>query len=64
MLSKLQCNKCGITYSDEASIKSAQRHKDKWIAACKKDGVEAKGIAPCPVLTCPGELVEVNGDER
>jgi hypothetical protein len=36
VLSKLQCNKCGITYSDEASIKSAQRHKDKWIVACKK----------------------------
>jgi hypothetical protein len=57
--SKLVCNKCGITYTDEASIAFARENKDKWIASSKKHGLEVKGIGPCPIITCTGELIEV-----
>ena len=37
------CNKCGATYEDQESIDLAK----KWIA---------QGYAPCPNLSCQGEL--------
>jgi len=40
---KVVCNKCGLAYEDRESIKLAK----KWIE---------EGYAPCPNLTCQGEL--------
>ncbi|GAH24403.1 unnamed protein product [marine sediment metagenome] len=40
---KAICNQCGATYTDEESIDLAK----KWIA---------QGYAPCPNLSCQGEL--------
>ncbi len=38
-----RCNKCGATYTDIESIEMART----WAA---------DGYAPCPNITCPGEL--------
>ncbi len=37
------CNKCGVVYTDRESIEMVE----KWIA---------EGYAPCPNISCPGEL--------
>ncbi len=47
---KVICNRCGADYSDEQSIEQVK----KWIA---------DGYAPCPNLSCPGEL-EVKGEKE
>ena len=43
MTVKVVCNKCGETYEDKESIDLAK----KWIK---------EGYAPCPNITCQGEL--------
>ncbi len=40
---KVICNQCGVTYEDNESIEMVR----KW---------SAEGYAPCPNLSCPGEL--------
>ena len=44
MSEKVVCNRCGATYEDEESVELAKR----WIA---------EGYAPCPNISCPGELI-------
>jgi len=53
----LVCDRCGVTYTDEESIQSAKREFDGWKALCERDGVTSRGLSPCPVLPCPGELI-------
>ena len=48
MIVKVVCNKCGATYEDKESVELAK----KWIK---------EGYAPCPNITCQGEL-ELKGD--
>lgn len=55
-MEKLVCDRCGITYTDEESIKFAKLWEKRHIAICAEDGVEARGVAPCPILSCRGEL--------
>ncbi len=43
------CNKCGVVYEDQESIEQTK----KWIE---------EGYAPCPNITCPGEL-EIKGED-
>lgn len=40
---KVICNRCGETFEDKESIEMVK----KW---------SAEGYAPCPNLSCPGEL--------
>ena len=40
---KATCNQCGATYTDKESIEMVE----KWAA---------EGYAPCPNISCPGEL--------
>ena len=40
---KVICNQCGVTYEDNESIEMVK----KW---------SAEGYAPCPNLSCSGEL--------
>jgi PRTRC genetic system protein C len=54
---KLVCDRCGQTYTDEESIESAKRLAEKWAEMCRADGVEPRGISPCPVFPCEGELI-------
>lgn len=56
-MEKLECDKCGTVYDDEGSINLARATKDEWEARCKLDGVEPRGIMPCPNISCPGELI-------
>jgi len=42
---KVVCNKCGTTYDDEESIKMVK----EWFNT-------GEGYAPCPVLSCPGQM--------
>jgi len=56
-LKKLKCNVCGVEYSDEEDFKFAEKMSKAWAESCRSGGVEPKGIAPCPNITCPGELV-------
>lgn len=43
---KAVCNQCGASYDDVESIELAR----KWIA---------EGYAPCPNISCPGQLTIV-----
>jgi len=56
MSERLVCDRCGITYCDKESIDSAKKMAQSWKESCRKDGVEARGIAPCPIIECKGEL--------
>ena len=42
-MEKVRCDTCGREYSDTASVEMAKR----WIE---------KGYAPCPIISCKGEL--------
>ncbi len=54
---KLVCDKCGQAYIDLPSIDQAKKYADFWAMQCRRDGVEPRGIGPCPVFTCRGELI-------
>jgi hypothetical protein len=56
-MKKLKCNVCGVEYSTPEDLELAEKMRTAWEQSCKADGVDPKGIAPCPNLTCPGELV-------
>jgi len=56
-MEKLVCDRCGIEYTDKASIEYAKKAAAKWRAILKRDGIVARGIAPCPIWSCKGELV-------
>ena len=49
IMEKVVCNRCGEEYPDKESVDLAK----EWIA---------DGYAPCPNLSCPGEL-EVSREE-
>lgn len=53
----LRCSVCGVVYDGKEDIEQAKRMKEKWEAACRKDGDEPRGIAPCPNIMCRGELI-------
>jgi len=57
LMEKLVCDRCGIEYSDQASIQCAKKAAAQWRAILKRDGEVARGIAPCPIMGCRGELV-------
>lgn len=56
-MEKLVCDRCNAEYTDEESINIAKRYQAQWEASCGRDGVEPRGISPCPIITCQGELV-------
>ncbi len=56
-MEKLVCDRCGNTYTDDESIQSAKNEFEHWKTLCRKDGVAPRGLTPCPILPCPGELV-------
>lgn len=56
-MEKLVCDRCGIEYTDEGSINAAKLMKDDWVELCHKESIEPRGIAPCPILHCKGELI-------
>ena len=57
MPEKLVCDRCGVTYTDDESIQSAKRMFESWKALCQKDGDTPRGLSPCPIIPCPGELI-------
>lgn len=57
MAEQLKCDRCGRVYNDGGSLETAKRMKAAWEATCRGDGVEPRGIVPCPSLPCPGELI-------
>lgn len=59
-MEKLACNECGAEYTDEGSIGMAKSSQLTWAESCKEGGIEMTGIAPCPSLTCKGQLVLTN----
>lgn len=56
-MEKLKCDRCGIEYTDKESILMAKRGEEEWGALCRRDGDEPRGICPCPIIVCPGELI-------
>lgn len=52
-MEKVVCNRCRVEYTDEEDVTLVK----KWKA-------EGDGYAPCPNLSCPGqmEVVEVKED--
>ena len=59
VMQKLVCDRCGRVYEDRESVSSAQEGSESWRSICAADGVEARGLAPCPDLQCKGELILV-----
>lgn len=53
----LVCDRCGRTYADERSVSMAKEESENWAAMCRADGVEPRGITPCPDMGCRGELL-------
>ena len=53
---RLVCDRCGIIYCDKESIDMAKKKAAMWRAILSRDGIEARGIAPCPIIGCKGEL--------
>ena len=56
-MKKLVCDRCGVEYIDEESITASETYQESWGALCRRDGVEPRGISPCPNITCDGELI-------
>ena len=52
MPKKAVCNVCGAEYTDAPSIEMVT----KW-------GSEGDGFAPCPNMSCPGQM-EIKGEEN
>lgn len=59
-MKKLKCNVCGVEYSDAKDFEYANKMSKAWGESCRAEGVEPKGIAPCPNITCPGELIFID----
>lgn len=57
MPEKLVCDRCGRTYTDDESVQSAKRDFESWKALCQKDGDAPRGLCPCPIIPCEGELI-------
>ena len=57
MLEKLVCDRCSNTYADRKSIESAKRGFKGWKKVCQTDSVLPRGLCPCPIVSCLGELV-------
>lgn len=56
-MEKLVCDRCGVEYTDEESIIMAKRYQEEWEKSCRRDGGEPRGISPCPIISCTGELI-------
>ena len=52
----LKCDRCNVEYRDQESIDMAKKGEEDWKKMCEKDGDEARGLFPCPVLSCTGEM--------
>jgi len=55
----IQCYRCGHQYTDLGSIELAKESARGWRELCEADGVSPRGLLPCPTITCPGEIIEV-----
>ena len=62
-MERLKCDVCRTVYSDEKDIETAKNHAERWKQSCVRDGTKARGVAPCPNITCSGELL-LEGDVR
>lgn len=60
MIEYLECNICNTVYMDKESIDMAKQEAKVWEDLCKVDGVKAKGLYPCPNMSCKGEMVLIN----
>jgi len=58
---KLVCDRCGRTYTDRESIESAKKEFESWRKLCQRDSVLPRGLCPCPIFPCKGELVLKEG---
>ena len=56
-MEELKCDKCGAVYTDEESIQTAKDFQSRWDDQCQTDGVEPRGLLPCPNIACEGELI-------
>ena len=57
MAEYLKCDRCGAKYDDVEGLEMAKRMQEEWEASRKAKGIQVRGIAPCPVVLCRGELV-------
>jgi len=56
-MKKLVCDRCGLELSDRWDILLALEGKRAWQAACRKRGVEPRGVLPCTnYMHCGGEI--------
>jgi len=53
----IRCDRCGSKYEDVPSIKNAVEEMGEWEKTLTKDGDFPRGICPCPLIPCEGELI-------
>jgi hypothetical protein len=53
----LVCDRCEHQYNDAKDVEFAEKQKEAWAQSCRADGVEPRGVCPCPYTSCKGELV-------
>ena len=58
---RLVCDHCSNTYVDELSVLQGIEVGGQWAESCRKRGKEPRGLFPCPLYRCDGELVLVEG---
>lgn len=54
----IKCNICGQIYTDDKSIEIAKKLQESWKGLHEGSGIEIKGLCPCPISSCEGELIE------
>ncbi|MBA7484354.1 hypothetical protein ES707_19879 [subsurface metagenome] len=52
-MEKVKCNTCGAEYTDPDSIQTVKN----WLSG-------PEGYAPCPNISCPGQLEVIENQER
>jgi hypothetical protein len=59
----LECDHCHTIYTDAPSLADAKKGAESWKKMCEKDDDIARGIAPCPNISCQGELILKNTEK-
>ncbi len=53
----IQCDVCNITYYDKGTISTAKVFAYEYKNISEKAGLKVRGLLPCPVLQCKGEMI-------
>ncbi len=52
----VKCDRCGKEYHDSESVEEVVNTEEMWKEMCCDDDDIGRGLAPCPILSCEGEM--------